>query len=241
MKIFVAGATGAIGRRLIPLLLKAGHAVTGTTRSAEKAGALATLGVTPKVVDVFDAETLVADVAATSPDVIVHQLTDLPQRLEGADMAAALDANARVRIEGTRNLMLAAREAGVPRVIAQSIAWIYGEGARPFTEAAPLTTQAEGTFKRTLEGVRALEQTVLGDPVIVGLVLRYGRLYGPGIWASDAPGEAPLHVDAAAQAAYQAVTRGNAGVYNVAEEDGYLSAAKARTELGFDPAFRLPS
>ncbi|TAK50198.1 MAG: NAD(P)-dependent oxidoreductase [Xanthobacteraceae bacterium] len=241
MKVLVAGATGAIGRRLIPLLLQAGHTVTGTTRAPSKAPALKAFGVTPMVVDVFDPETLICDVAAASPDVIIHQLTDLPQRLEGADMNAALDNNARVRIEGTRNLMKAAREAGVPRVIAQSIAWVYADGPRPFTESAPLMTQAEGMLARTLEGVRVLEQTVLSDPVIVGLVLRYGRLYGPGTWTEVPPKEVPLHVDAAAHAALMAITRGAAGIYNVAEEDGYLSAAKAKADLGFDPAFRLPS
>jgi nucleoside-diphosphate-sugar epimerase len=128
MKIFLAGAGGAIGRRLTPLLRSAGHAVFGTTRAADKAGALRALGAEPVVIDVFDAQALARAVQAAAPDVVLHQLTDLafapgtPQYEEG------LARNARLRIEGTRNLADAAKAAGVRRMITQSIAFVYEAG-----------------------------------------------------------------------------------------------------------------
>ena len=239
MRIFLAGATGVIGRRLVRLLRVDSHDVVGTSRSDAKAQALRLLGITPAVVDVFDAEALMRAVQAAMPDVVIHQLTDLPQVQDPARMPAALVANARLRSDGTRNLMAAAKAAGVSRVIAQSIAFAYapGEGAR--IESDPLDTQAEGARATTVQGVVSLERQVLGEPSIAGIVLRYGRLYGPGTWFAAANGPGPLHVDAAAQAARLAVTRGDAGIYNVAEDDGAVAIEKARRELGFDPQFRM--
>jgi hypothetical protein len=123
MRVFLAGATGVIGRRLAGLLQKANHEVTGTTRSAGKAEMLRAIGVTPEVVDVFDAEALVMSVAAARPDIVIHQLTDLPSAPGTSGYPAAQELNRRLRIEGTRNLMSAAKLAGVRRAIAQSI-WI---------------------------------------------------------------------------------------------------------------------
>jgi nucleoside-diphosphate-sugar epimerase len=233
MKIFLAGAGGVIGRRLTPLLVGHDHDVTGTTRSADKADAIAKLGATPVVVDVFDAAALTQAVAATNPEAVIHQLTDLafapgtPQYEEG------LARNARLRIEGTRNLVAAAKVAGVARMIAQSIAFIYaaGEGAR--VESDPLIGG-----NSTNEAVSSLEQTTLSLPE--GIVLRYGFFYGPGTWSADTPSRLPaIHVDAAAQACLLALTKGKHGIYNIAEDADMLSSEKAKRELGFDARFRI--
>lgn len=240
MRIFLAGASGAIGRRLTPLLLAAGHVVTGTTRSTDKATELKGRGVAPVVVDVFDPGALRAAILRAGPEVVIHQLTDLPQVLDPARRSETLMRNARLRIEGTANLLAAAEAAGARRLIAQSIAFAYAEGPEPHAESDPLAS-ADGDEPGaiTARGVRALEAAVLDTAGMDGIVLRYGRLYGPGTWHAAARGRAPLHVDAAAQAALLAVTRGPGGIYNIAEEDGAVSVAKARKELGFDPAFRI--
>ena len=175
------------------------------------------------------------------PNVVIHQLTDLPQVFDPARRGDALRRNAKLRIEGTANLVAAMRAAGACRLIAQSIAFIYADGPEPHAEGDPLAA-AEGDDLNALtsRGVRALEDTALKTPGIEGIVLRYGRLYGPGTWFEAAQGRGPLHVDAAAQAALLAVTRGSSpGVYNIAEDDGAVSIDKARKELGFDPGFRL--
>ena len=123
MRIFLAGATGAIGRRLIPLLLADGHRVTGTTRSATKAAELKARGVAPVVIDVFDAGALRDALVKAGPEIVIHQLTDLPQVLDPAQMASSRQRNTRLRIEGTANLVAAALGAGARRLIAQSIAF----------------------------------------------------------------------------------------------------------------------
>jgi nucleoside-diphosphate-sugar epimerase len=238
MRVFLAGATGAIGRRLVPLLLRAGHEVTGTTRSTEKAEELARIGVTPAVLDIFDAPRVTAAVSAAEPAVIIHQLTDLPHEFDEARIAAAYATNARIRIEGTRNLLAATRSATVPRFIVQSIAFAYAPGTEPHPETDPLNL-ADPARVVTIKGAADMERQVLAAPGLEPLVLRYGLLYGPGTWY-DRPLRRPaLHVDAAAQAALLAVTRGAAGIYNIADDDGVVSIAKARTVLGFDPDFRL--
>jgi nucleoside-diphosphate-sugar epimerase len=237
VRIFVAGVTGVIGVRLTPLLLAAGHAVTGTTRSAEKAAELKTIGIEPVVVDVFDAATLRDAVVKARPDVVIHQLTDLPDVIEPAQMPDVLARNSRLRIEGTANLVAAARAAGAKRLIAQSLAFAYAEGTEPHAENDPLASP-EGAGGITARGVWALEEAVLNAPGIDGIVLRYGRLYGPGTWNTP-NARAPLHVDAAAHAALLAISSGRPGVYNVAEDDGAISIDKARKELNFDPGFRL--
>jgi nucleoside-diphosphate-sugar epimerase len=231
MKVFLAGATGVIGRRLVVLLRKAGHDVVGTTRSETKAAALQALGATAAVVDAYDAQKLKLAVYAAQPDVVIHQLTDLPQALDPNAMAVALAANARLRIDGTRNLVDAALASSVGRVIAQSIAFAYAPGQGPLTEDHPLDSSQTGVI--------ALEQAVTQTQGIDGIVLRYGRLYGPGTWTDVANGPGPLHVDAAAQAALLALTQGRPGIYNIAEDDRALSNEKAKRELGFDAAFRM--
>ena len=240
MRIFLAGATGVIGRRLVPLLLAAGHAVTGTTRSGSKAEELKALGAEPVVVDAFDGSALRDALVRAGPDVVMHQLTDLPQILDPARLGEALARNAHLRIEGTANLVAAARAARARRLIAQSIAFAYAKGPEPHAERDPIAApDGDEPGAVTARGVRALENAVLHLPGIYGIVLRYGRLYGPGTWYETASGRCALHVDAAAQAALLAVTRGSPGVYNIAEDDGAVAIDKARRELGFDPAFRL--
>ncbi len=236
MRILLAGATGVIGRPLLTLLARAGHTVTGTTRSAARASIISDAGATPAVVDVFDAAALREVAYAARPEVVIHQLTDLPAAADPEKIAASLAANARIRTEGTPNLIAAAKAAGARRMIAQSIAFVYAPGPEPRAESDPLLPAASSV---SAKGVHALEDAVTGTPGLDGIVLRYGRLYGPGTWTPVAQGRGPLHVDAAAQAALLAVTRGAPGIYNIAEDDGALTISKARKELGFDPSFRL--
>jgi nucleoside-diphosphate-sugar epimerase len=191
------------------------------------------------VVDVFDADGLTAAVKAARPDVVIHQLTDLPSAPGTPGYEEAQRRNVRLRIEGTRNLMVAAQAAGVKRVIAQSIAFVYAPGQGQRVETDPLDTDAPGIRAQTVQGVIALEESVMRAPNIDGLVLRYGYLYGPGTWYEKPPRAPSLHVVAAAHAAFLALTRGGPGIYNIAEDDGAVSIKKARAALGFDPAFRL--
>jgi len=242
MRVFLAGAAGAIGRRLVPLLVEAGHSVTGTTRSGEKAAELKARGVTAVVVDVYDAAALRDAVVRARPDVVVHQLTDLPKILDRARPPGGFTDNTRLRIEGTANLVAAAQAARARRLIAQSIAFAYAPGPEPHAETDPLASpEGDSSHAVTARGVRALEEAVLGAAGMEGIVLRYGRLWGPGTWNVTPSGRGVLHVDAAAHVACLALTRGKAGVYNVAEPDGALRVEKAQRDLGFNPAFRLPA
>jgi nucleoside-diphosphate-sugar epimerase len=234
VRVFVAGVTGVVGVRLTPLLLAAGHAVTGTTRSAEKAEALSAIGVEPFVADVFDAAALGRAVTKARPEVVIHQLTDLPHEFDEVQLAAAYLRNARIRTEGTRNLVAAARAASA---IVQSVAFAYALGPEPHTETDPLNI-ADGPRVVTVRAAADMEQQVLSSGM-EAMVLRYGLFYGPGTWTEGPVRKPPLHVDAAAQAALLAVTRGGPGIYNIADDDGAVSIEKARRELGFDPAFRL--
>lgn len=240
-RIFLAGAAGAIGRRLVPLLRDAGHAVVGTTRSPAKAEMLRALGVKPVRVDVFDAAALSRAVAAARPEIVVHQLTDLPKDLDPKLMGEAIKRNARIRDEGTRNLVNAAKAAGARRLVAQSIGWIYAPGPEPHAESDPLDAEAQGDRGITVRGVIALENLTLASPPLEGIVLRYGQLYGPGTHSATPSKSAPVHVDAAAYAALLAIDRGHAGAYNVAQPNPHMATEKARAELGWDPDFRLPS
>ncbi|MET1026728.1 MAG: NAD-dependent epimerase/dehydratase family protein [Dongiaceae bacterium] len=241
IRIFLAGATGVIGRRLVPLLLEQGHLVTGTTRSAGKAAMLREMGVVPAVVDVFEAAALRAAVVAAAPEIVIHQLTDLPAGLDPATMDAARLRNARLREIGTRHLVEAALAAGARRIVAQSITFLYAplEEARAWRESDPLDLAATGIRAASVKGIAALEASVLQTPGIEGIVLRYGQLYGTGTGAEAPAGNAPVHVDAAAQAALLALTRGTPGLYNIAEEAGAVDSTKARRDLGWDAGFRL--
>jgi nucleoside-diphosphate-sugar epimerase len=221
--VFVAGATGAIGRQLLPMLIGAGYKVFGTTRNPRKTAQIEAIGVRPVVVDVFERDALIAAVGETKPDVIIHQLTDL----SAADFAAT----DRLRIDGTRNLVDAAKAAGVRRMIAQSLAIEYAPGAKPATEQDPLADDSP-TLSDIVEGMRALEAAVKEIPEWV--ILRYGLLYGPGTWYSrigpfaDAVrrGERPagngvssfIHVEDAARAAMLAIDW-PAGVFNIVDDE----------------------
>lgn len=236
MRVFLAGAGGVIGRQLTPLLVKVGHAVTGTTRSADKADAIAALGATPVVVDVFDAAALMRAVKEVAPDVVIHQLTDLAFAPGTPHYAEGLARNAQLRMEGTRNLAAAAGAVGVTRLIAQSIAFIYKPAPGLRVESDPFND--DPAMATTVNAVRVLEEEVLAMPE--GIVLRYGFLYGPGTWSPDKGLKPPaVHVDAAAQACFLALTKGKPGLYNIAEDDGYCSSEKAKRDFGFDAGFRV--
>jgi nucleoside-diphosphate-sugar epimerase len=236
-RIFLAGASGAIGRRLAPLLLENNWRVFGSTRSGDKAAQLKMAGVEPVVVDVFDADALRNHLYEIRPDVVIHQLTDLPYALEASKMTAALARNARLRDVGTRNLVAAALHAGARRLIAQSISFLYAEGAEPHRETDPLLPVTHTVYGETVQGVLSLERQITEAP-LEGLVLRYGLIYGPGtgFHAPIAPGS--VHVDAAAKAAELAVTRGERGIYNVTESDGATSSDKAIKSFGWDCGWR---
>jgi nucleoside-diphosphate-sugar epimerase len=238
-KIFLAGASGVIGRRLGPLLVEADYEVFGTTRSEAKAAELEAAGVKPIVVDVFDGPTLSLVMTTVQPDIVMHQLTDLTLGLEPTQMAEAIGRNARIRIEGTKNLVAAVLVAGTGRIIAQSIAWAYAPGARPYSESDDLDLDAEGTRAISVRGVATLERLITTSQPLEGAVLRYRQLYGPGTGSDQASGAAPLHVDAAAHAALLAVERGTTGIFDIAEDNGFVSIEKARRELGWDPGFRI--
>ena len=212
--VFVAGAAGAVGRPLCRMLVADGWRVTGTTRSSARAEELRALGVAPSIVDVYDADALREAVVRAQPAVVIHQLTDLPPGLDPARMAGARERNARIREVGTRNLVAAAAAAGATRMVAQSI-----------------------TFAVT-EALEKFERQVLEGP-FTGLVLRYGHFYGPGTGFERRAEKGAVHVDAAADAARRAATRGAAGVYSVAEDGGPSSNARAVAELGWSPDFRL--
>ena len=236
--IFLAGASGAIGRRLAPLLIADGWRVYGSTRSSDKAIRLRESGVEPVVVDVYDAATLRHVLSGIRPEVVIHQLTDLPYALEAGQMTAALVRNARLRDEGTRNLVAAAVDAGARRLIAQSISFVYADGPGPHLEADPLLPITHPVYGETVQAVCSLERQVLEAP-LDGIVLRYGLFYGPGTGfdAPIAPGS--VHVDAAAKAAELAVTKGSRGIYNVAETDGAVSSERAIRAFGWDAGWRL--
>ena len=181
-RIYFAGASGAIGSRLVPLLVDAGHTVGAMTRSAEKAGRLASMGAQPIVCDVFDRSALTSAVRSFSPDLVLHELTDLPDDLEDLPEESLL--NARIRVEGTRNLIDAMAGLDHAKIVAQSVAWTM----RPGPEA---------------DAVASLEKAVLAAN---GVVLRYGFLYGPGTYFEREPPAAPrVHIDTAAARTLEAL------------------------------------
>ena len=238
MRIFLAGASGIIGRRLIPLLCSAGHQVTGTARSVEKAAVVRSLGATPVIVDALEPSSLDALVVAARPECVIHQLTSLPDEI-GSGLSAAMAAdNARIRRDGTRNLVAAALHAGARRFVAQSVAWLYADGPLPHGEGDPLDLASEGTRALTARGVSELERLVMSTPSLEGVVLRFGYLYGPETWFTQPKGEVSLHIDAAVAASAQAVTRGAVGAYNIVDDGGTATNAKARAELGWEPTLR---
>lgn len=236
--IFLAGATGAIGQVLSSLLVANGWKVYGTTRSKEKVSLLQGMGVEPVVVDVYDAKLLKEILADIKPEVVIHQLTDLPYALDANEMTAALVRNARLRTEGTKNLVDAAINAGCKRIIAQSISFIYDGGRKPHIEVDALLPLSHPVYGETAEAVRNLERQII-ESGIEGIVLRYGLLYGTKTGFDSPIAPASVHVEAAAKAAELAVTNGVTGVYNVAETDESLSSEKAINTFGWNPDWRV--
>ena len=193
MRIFLAGATGVLGSRILPLLLSGGHTVAAMTRSPGKAAELRALGADPVVCDVYDAATLIEVMKDFAPDAVMHQLTDLPDRID--ELPGFAPRNDRMRTEGTRNLVAAAAAAGARHLLAQSIAW------RPAGRTA---------------AVDELERRVLD---VRGVVVRYGQLYGPGTFYEDGlPPHPRIHVEAAAQATPPLI-EAPSGVVTLAEDE----------------------
>jgi nucleoside-diphosphate-sugar epimerase len=243
MRIFLAGATGVIGRRLLPMLIEHGHEVTALTRQPGEAARLRALGAAAVVGDVLDRDAVLGAVRSAAPEVVMHQLTDL----RGQDFGA----NSELRKTGTRHLMDAALAAGVRRVVAQSIAWAYEPGDVPAGESTPLDLAASGGRLRTVRGVAALEAAVREAPEWV--LLRYGLLYGPGTWyardglmaerarrgelAADGDVSSFVHVDDAAGAAVAAL-EWPSGVVNVCDD---LPAAGSEWVPAFGRAVGAPA
>ncbi|MDE1993013.1 MAG: NAD(P)-dependent oxidoreductase [Rhizobiaceae bacterium] len=227
--VFLAGATGAIGKVLAPRLIRAGYTVFGTTRRADRVAVLIEAGVVPVVVDVFDADALTAALAEAKPDIVIHQLTDLPFGLDPAQMAEGRIRNARLREVGTANLVNAASKAGAGRMISQSIAWVYQPGNTPHREEDPLQDSAQA--------IMTLERLTLRTSGIAGTVLRYGALYGPATGADSPSGNITVHVDDAAEAALLAVRQSVDGIFNIVEDSPEVSNEKARSLLGWRPSF----
>ncbi len=233
MRVFVAGATGVIGRRLLPALRAAGHEPIAMTRSPEKADTLTAQGIEAVVCDAYDAAGLTRAIADARPDQIVHALTDLPEDINMRRFERELQSTGRLRREGTRNLLAAARAAGVQRIVAESIAFAYApEGEWVKDEDAPLAT-AQLPF--VAEPLADLERQTLEAG---GIVLRYGQLYGPGTsftqdgsWAANlrrrrlpivGAGSGVfsfLHVDDAASATVAALEHRGPATYNVVDDD----------------------
>ncbi|ACH40064.1 hypothetical protein Gbem_3062 [Citrifermentans bemidjiense Bem] len=237
--VFIAGASGAIGRQLSKILVNDGWRVVGTTRTAGKTAMMKELGVEPVIVDVFDENKLAQAVREAQPEVVIHQLTDLPYGLDPELMEAALVRNAILREVGTRNLVAAACAAGAKRLIAQSIAFVFEPGPTPFTEESPLLNFEDPGYGPTSRAVANLEQQVMDAP-LDGLVLRYGLIYGPGTGFDSPLTEiaATVHVDAAAHAARLAITNGTRGIYNVTDPDERVSSRKAEETFGWTADFR---
>ncbi|MDX6696713.1 MAG: hypothetical protein QOE65_110 [Solirubrobacteraceae bacterium] len=182
MRVFVAGATGAIGRELVPRLRAAGHEVVGMTRSEAGAERLREAGAEPVVADVHDGERVAAAVAAAAPDAIVNQLTDLPARFRPRELDARYAANDEIRRVGTRHLLDAARRSGVGRFVAQSNAFWYPPGPQELAgEDRPLNTGARGIVGRSVRTMAEVEATSRAAP-LEAVILRYGVFYGPGTW-----------------------------------------------------------
>ena len=238
LKVFVAGGTGAIGRRLLPQLVAAGHEVAATTRFEAKEALLKSLGARPVVVDALDAEALRAAMVEFQPDAVMNQLTDFPQRYNPRRLGPSYERTARLRVEGTRHLLAGAREAGAARFVYQSIAFMYrAAGPQVLDEEAPLALDVPEPFGSAVRATAEGERLATSAEGPAGVALRYGQLYGPGTWfhkdgdfgrqarlrmlpivGAGAGVFSFLHVDDAASAAVSALERGG-GVYNIVDDE----------------------
>jgi 2-alkyl-3-oxoalkanoate reductase len=264
MKIFVAGATGVLGRRLVPALTNAGHDVVGMTRTQRGAETVRALGATAVVGDGLDRDGVMRAVVESAPEVVVHQMTALPSGPNIRRFDDTFAATNRLRTEGTRNLLDAAAAAGARRFVAQSYAgWPYqrsGHGLK--TEEDPLDPSPPARMSRTLAAIRQLESMVTGQDQVVGVVLRYGSFYGPG---SDFSKEGSMvaqvrkrrlpvigdgagvfsfvHLDDAAGATVLAVDHGHAGIYNVVDDEpapASIWLPELARMIGAKPPRRVP-
>lgn len=266
MRIFVAGATGALGSRLVPLLVKAGHEVIGTSRDESRLADLEAIGAEGVVMDGLDAESVLRAVTTARPDVIVHQLTALggmtgdPRKFD-QDFAVTN----KLRTQGTDNLLAAARAAGVRRFIAQSyVGWNNARtGTLVKTEDDPSVDVPDKEARESFTAIRYVEQTVTAAEGIEGLVLRYGNFYGTGNALSKAGLMAELlrkrrfpvvgggtgvwtfiHIDDAAAATAAAVERGAPGIYNIVDDEPAPIAQWLpflAEQVGAKPPMRLPA
>ncbi len=217
MKVFLAGATGAIGTRLVPLLVRAGHTVTGATRHRDKAESIRAAGAFPAVVDALNPRAVLEAVQRAEPDVIIHQLTAIPARFNMRHFDQAFALTNRLRSAGTDHLLVAARAVGCRRVIAQSYAgWPYARtGGWVKTEEDPLMSSPEPAWRQSLRAILHVESAVLEERTMEGFVLRYGAFYGPGTsldWSF-------IHIDDAAAATLAAVEANVPGLYNVTDDE----------------------
>ena len=264
MKVFVAGATGAVGKPLLPLLVAQGHEVVGMTHSPDKVQGLRAAGVEPVVADGLDRPAVIDAVVRTRPDVIVHQMTGLARMRSLKKFDDEFELTNRLRTTGTDSLLEAARVAGTRRLIAQSYGnWNYERVGGPIkSEGAPLDPHPPATMRRTLAAIRYLESKVLAADGLESLVLRYGSLYGPG--TSIAPGGAILeavrkrqfpivgsgagvwsfaHVADVASATLAAIERGAPGIYNICDDEPAPVAAwlpELAKAVGARPPWRVP-
>jgi nucleoside-diphosphate-sugar epimerase len=240
VKIFLAGATGAVGKRLVPLLVSGGHQVTASTRTREKMDGLRAAGAEPVVVDALDRDAVMKTIVAARPDVVVHQMTALARMrsLKKFDEEFAL--TNRLRTAGTEYLLAAARTVGVRRFVAQSYTgWAnLREGGRVKTEDDPLDPNPPQAMRRTLDALRQLEAMVAAASGMMGIILRYGTFYGPGtsialdgdivglvrqrkfpIFGNGAGMWSFTHIDDAANATRLAIERGPSGIYNIVDDE----------------------
>jgi nucleoside-diphosphate-sugar epimerase len=239
MRVFVAGATGAIGKQLVPRLVAAGHEVHGMTRSASKLATLEELGAVPVVADALDPDQVAEAVARARPEAIVHQLTSIPATLDLRHFDRDFAQTSRLRMEGTDHLLSAGQAVGVRRFVAQSYFATYARtGSAVKGEEDPLDPSPAREMRETLAAIRHLEEAVLGARWTEGIVLRYGGFYGPGTSLAAGAEQVELvrkrkfplvgdgggvwsfvHVADAADATLAAVERGSRGVYNVVDDE----------------------
>lgn len=261
MKIFVAGATGAIGRALVPLLVERGHRVTAIGRSADRLARVEGPGVDVVVCDVFDAEAVARAVSTAAPDVVIDELTDLPAALKPRGLRAAYERNNRVRLEGGGNLLKAAEAVDVRRLVLQSAAfWYAPNGTELKTEDAPFFVEAREPVGEGVRTMKAVEERALMSSLEVS-VLRYGLFYGPGTWYGrdgDVARQVKarmfpmigrgdgvfsfVHVDDAAAATVTAVT-GPPAIYNVVDDDPAPMAEwlpALASSVGARPPLKVP-
>jgi len=238
MRVLIAGATGAIGRPLVPRLQAAGHEVAALARSEAKAQQLRERGVEPHLADVFDRDAVVAATVAARPEVVIHQLTALPKAMDIRNYAQELEPTNRLRAEATPHLLAGARAAGARRIIVQSISFLTApEGPPVHDEDARTYDDAPAAFRGAIAATRQMERDVLAATDLEPVVLRYGFFYGPGTYfAPDGSSAAEirkrrypvlgrgtgvssfLHIDDAADATVAALEGGAPGLYNVTDD-----------------------